>query len=77
MKQSQKRDLINHLISIMGLRDASASKNYFRFERYKNNTSAERGAVKSPVSSDDAFSPDEVLMMRLRITLSMPAKMFG
>ena len=32
-----------------------------RFERYKNNTSAERGAVKSPVSSDDAFSPDEVM----------------
>ena len=34
-----------------------------RFERYKNNTSAERGAVKSPVSSDDAFSPDEVMVM--------------
>ena len=31
-----------------------------RFERYKNNTSAERGAVKSPGSSDEAFSPDEV-----------------
>ena len=31
-----------------------------RFERYKNNTSAEIGAAKSPGSSDEAFSPDEV-----------------
>ena len=28
LKQSWKRELINHLISTMGLRDASASKNY-------------------------------------------------
>ena len=36
-----------------------------RFERYKNNTSAERGAVKSPGSSDEAFSPDEVEIVSL------------
>ena len=36
-----------------------------RFERYKNNTSAEKGAVKSPGSSDEAFSPDEVEIVSL------------
>ena len=39
-----------------------------RFERYKNNTSAERGAVKSPGSSDEAFSPDEVQIVSLICT---------
>jgi len=52
--------------SLLDLND-QMNNQLLRFERYKNNTSAERGAVKSPVSSDDAFSPDEVL------TLAMPA----
>ena len=42
-----------------------------RFERYKNNTSAERGAVKSPVCSDDAFSPDEVLMIMVMVVVML------
>ena len=39
---------------------ASQGSMFPRFERYKNNTSAEVGAAKSPGSSDEAFSPDEV-----------------
>jgi len=52
--------------SLLDLND-QMNNQLLRFERYKNNTSAERGAVKSPGSSDEAFSPDEVL------TLAMPA----
>ena len=60
----------NQLLRFFSLHHHDISKkNYFRFERYKNNTSAERGAVKSPVSSDDAFSPDEVLMTMMNYSV--------
>ena len=48
-----------------------------RFERYKNNTSAERGAVKSPVSSDDAFSPDEVMVMVMVMVMVVMLRSFS
>jgi len=55
----QHRDLTASLLEL----NDQMNNQLLRFERYKNNTSAEIGAAKSPGSSDEAFSPDEVLSL--------------
>ena len=57
----------NQLLRSSNRQRQGYNKQISRFERYKNNSAAERGPVQSPGSSDEAFSPDEVM------TLGLPA----